>query len=185
MMSEKVKTIIVSPSLVLTGGLKAVLARSEFVVEECYTSVPAETDASLVLIDPVTADYSSVFGLDAPVAAVIHSAYDRESLSHFDVVINIYDPTPVVLRKLRKIVSSAPGEETASDGGELSPREKEILVCVAKGMLNKEIAFKYNISIFTVMTHRKNISAKTGIKSIAGLTAYAILQGMIDIEDIK
>ena len=90
-----------------------------------------------------------------------------------------------MLRKLRKIVSSAPGEDTQPDGGELSPREKEILVCVAKGMLNKEIAFKYNISIFTVMTHRKNISAKTGIKSIAGLTAYAILQGMIDIEDIK
>ena len=179
-MSEKVKTIIVSPSLVLTGGLKAVLARSEFVVEECYTSVPAETDASLVLIDPVTADYSSVFGLDAPVAAVIHSAYDRESLSHFDVVINIYDPTPVVLRKLRKIVSSAPGEETPSDGGELSPREKEILVCVAKGMLNKEIAFKYNISIFTVMTHRKNIFRKLRVNNAQEAIRYALRAGIVD-----
>lgn len=70
-------------------------------------------------------------------------------------------------------------------GGDLSPREKEILICVAQGMLNKEIAYKYNLSIFTVMTHRKNITAKTGIKSIAGLTAYAILQGLIDIESIK
>ena len=69
--------------------------------------------------------------------------------------------------------------------GKLSPREKEILVCVAQGMQNKEIAAKYNLSIFTVMTHRKNITEKTGIKSIAGLTAYAILQGLIDIESIK
>ena len=184
-MSEKVKTIIVSPSLVLTGGLKAVLARSEFVVEECYTSVPAETDASLVLIDPVTADYSSVFGLDAPVAAIIHSAYDRESLSHFDVVINIYDPTPVVLRKLRKIVSSAPGEDAPPDGGELSPREKEILVCVAKGMLNKEIADQLNLSIYTVITHRKNITRKIGIKTVAGLTVYALLNNLIDMSSVQ
>ncbi len=69
--------------------------------------------------------------------------------------------------------------------GKLSPREKEILVCVAQGLQNKEIAYKYGLSIFTVMTHRKNITEKTGIKSIAGLTAYAILQGLIDIESIK
>lgn len=69
--------------------------------------------------------------------------------------------------------------------GKLSPREKEILVCVAQGMQNKEIAARFDISVFTVMTHRKNITEKTGIKSIAGLTAYAILQGLIDIESIK
>ena len=69
--------------------------------------------------------------------------------------------------------------------GKLSPREKEILVCVAQGMQNKEIADKFGLSVFTVMTHRKNITEKTGIKSIAGLTAYAILQGLIDIESIK
>ena len=83
------------------------------------------------------------------------------------------------------MVSGASEDDSLQDGRELSPREKEILVCVAKGMLNKEIAYKYNLSIFTVMTHRKNIAAKTGIKSIAGLTAYAILQGLIDIESIK
>ena len=69
--------------------------------------------------------------------------------------------------------------------GKLSPREKEILVCVAQGMQNKEIADKVGLPVFTVMTHRKNITEKTGIKSIAGLTAYAILQGLIDIESIK
>jgi len=68
---------------------------------------------------------------------------------------------------------------------ELSEREKEILVSVAQGLLNKEIADKHNISINTVITHRKNITRKIGIKTVAGLTAYAILNNLIDINSIE
>ena len=68
---------------------------------------------------------------------------------------------------------------------ELSSREKEILVAVAKGMLNKEIADLYNISIYTVITHRKNITRKTGIKTVAGLTVYALLNNLLDINSIE
>ena len=68
---------------------------------------------------------------------------------------------------------------------ELSGREKEILVSVARGLLNKEIADRHNISINTVITHRKNITRKTGIKTVAGLTAYAILNNFIDINEIE
>ena len=67
----------------------------------------------------------------------------------------------------------------------LSEREKEILVGVAKGLLNKEIADLYNISVYTVISHRKNITRKTGIKSVAGLTVYALLNGLIDINSIE
>ena len=67
----------------------------------------------------------------------------------------------------------------------LSEREKEILVGVAKGLLNKEIADQYNISVYTVITHRKNITRKTGIKSVAGLTVYALLNGLIDINSVE
>ena len=85
-------------------------------------------------------------------------------------------------------------EETALEGRRaeepdtddtLSPREKEILVCVAKGMLNKEIADVNNISIHTVITHRKNITRKTGIKTVAGLTVYALLNNLIDINSVE
>ena len=68
---------------------------------------------------------------------------------------------------------------------ELSEREKEILVCVARGMLNKEIADQNNISIHTVISHRKNITRKIGIKTVAGLTVYAILNGLIDVNTIE
>ena len=72
-----------------------------------------------------------------------------------------------------------------SEGETLSAREKEILVCVAKGMLNKEIADRCNLSIHTVITHRKNITRKTGIKTVAGLTVYALLNNLIDINTIE
>lgn len=71
------------------------------------------------------------------------------------------------------------------DNGELSTREKEILVCVAKGMLNKEIADACNISVNTVITHRKNITRKTGIRTVAGLTVYALLNRLIDTSNIE
>ena len=52
-------------------------------------------------------------------------------------------------------------------------------------MLNKEIADLYNISIYTVITHRKNITRKTGIKTVAGLTVYALLNNLIDTNAIE
>ena len=76
-------------------------------------------------------------------------------------------------------------EEPVPERQELSGREKEILVSVAQGLLNKEIADKHNISINTVITHRKNITRKTGIKTVPGLTVYAILHNLIDINSIE
>jgi len=77
------------------------------------------------------------------------------------------------------------GPQPRGEGGELSAREKEILICVAKGMLNKEIADVYNISIYTVISHRKNITRKTGIKTVAGLTVYALLNNLIDMNSVE
>ncbi len=67
----------------------------------------------------------------------------------------------------------------------LSAREKEILVSVARGKLNKEIADEHNISINTVITHRKNITRKIGIKTVAGLTVYALLNNLIDMNSVE
>ena len=63
---------------------------------------------------------------------------------------------------------------------ELSTRETDVLRLVAQGMTNKEIADNLNISINTVLSHRKNISAKLGIKSVSGLCVYAMMNGIIN-----
>ena len=91
---------------------------------------------------------------------------------------------PIVNRKMHTTLESR-FDSAVDKGEELSSREKEILVCVAKGMLNKEIADVENISIHTVITHRKNITRKTGIKTVAGLTVYALLNNLIDINTIE
>lgn len=67
----------------------------------------------------------------------------------------------------------------------LSEREKEVIVCVVRGMSNKEIAEQLFISVNTVMTHRRNISRKLQIHSPAGLTIYAIVNRLINLDEVK
>lgn len=74
--------------------------------------------------------------------------------------------------------------DDASAGG-LSEREKEVIVEVVKGLSNKEIAENMYISVNTVMTHRRNISRKLQIHSPAGLTIYAIVNGLVKLDDVK
>jgi len=67
---------------------------------------------------------------------------------------------------------------------DLSPREKEVLTLLVKGLINKEIADKLHISLTTVISHRKNISEKLGTKSISSLTIYAVMSGLVDADEI-
>lgn len=67
---------------------------------------------------------------------------------------------------------------------DLSPREIEVLVLITKGLINKEIADKLNISLTTVISHRKNITEKLGIKSVSGLTIYAVMHGYVEADRI-
>jgi DNA-binding NarL/FixJ family response regulator len=67
----------------------------------------------------------------------------------------------------------------------LSTRETDVLQLIVKGITNKEIADKLNISLNTVLSHRKNITSKLGIKTISGLTYYAIMNGLISADEIE
>ena len=69
-------------------------------------------------------------------------------------------------------------------GHELTAREIEVLVLVVKGFINKEIADRLNISLTTVISHRKNITEKLGIKSVSGLTIYAVMHGYVEADQI-
>ena len=66
----------------------------------------------------------------------------------------------------------------------LTPREIQVLRLVVSGAINKEIAERLSISFNTVLTHRKNISTKTGIKTVSGLTFYALLNGYVSPAEI-
>ena len=77
-----------------------------------------------------------------------------------------------------------PHAANSADGHDLSAREIEVLVLITKGLINKEIADRLNIGLATVITHRKNIMEKLGIKSVSALTIYAVMNGYVDVDSI-
>ena len=66
----------------------------------------------------------------------------------------------------------------------LTDREIEVMSLIVQGYINKEIADKLNIGLATVITHRKNIMDKLGMKSVSALTIYAVMHGYVDINQI-
>jgi DNA-binding NarL/FixJ family response regulator len=116
--------------------------------------------------------------------ALVYSFVDEWILAQFDAVITVNDDQTQMSNKLNSIKLN--DVRTAQpENEELSERENEILTAIVRGMTNKEIAEKHFISIHTVISHRKNIIRKTGIKSVSGLTVYALLNNLISYEDIE
>lgn len=94
------------------------------------------------------------------------------------------DSQSLIIEKVRNCINSfSPDKSNAVSS--LTERETEVLKLVSLGNASKEIADKLNISTHTVITHRKNITEKLGIKSISGLTVYAILNKIIDTDELS
>jgi len=117
---------------------------------------------------PVNSTLVAVFDSDSQVVSFPDHVKTISLMSGFEVFQQIFDAF--------KMSSSGRYENE----NELTQREREILRQVAMGYSNKEIADSLFISIHTVITHRKNITGKLGIKSISGLTVYAIINRLID-----
>lgn len=66
----------------------------------------------------------------------------------------------------------------------LTDREIEVMTLIVQGYINKEIADRLNIGLTTVITHRKNIMEKLGVKSVSALTIYAVMHGYVDINKV-
>lgn len=98
-----------------------------------------------------------------------------ESVSDVHLV-NVNQDTHAIVDALSRFLGE---NEDTSGPSVLSSREIDVLRLVASGIINKQIADTLNISINTVLTHRKNITAKLGIKSVSGLTFYAMMNGII------
>ncbi len=75
-------------------------------------------------------------------------------------------------------------EKRVNIGNRLSPREKDVLALMVKGLINKEIAEELGISMTTVIFHRNNICEKLQTRSLGKLTIFAVFSGIVDLNEI-
>lgn len=122
---------------------------------------------------------------DVSRVALVASYVDRNILKSFKEVIELNDNKQKVINKILNLQNSNEDSSSQNESVDLSNREVDVLVCVAKGMTNKDISDMLNISVHTVVTHRKNIVKKTGIKSVSGLTVYALLNNLVEESEIN
>ena len=192
------RIIICEASEIITNGLYEIIqGMSGFDVvmrldsPESLTEKLLVSDANILIINPLLMGFNgqnmvSQWVKENPqlVCIALVTTYMEESaLKNFDGIIGINDSKLKVINKLNQIAQSSDKNEKPDDV-ELSKREIDVLVAVAKGLMNKEIADQMNISIHTVISHRKNITRKTGIKSVSGLTVYALLNNLIDETEV-
>ena len=109
---------------------------------------------------------------------------EQDIMTHCSIEDNMLLPAVRLLEKKNRIESETHSSEPPIVE-ELSEREKDVLREIVRGLSNKEIAEKLFVSIHTVMSHRKNISRKLNIHSTAGLTIYAIVNNIVDIEAMQ
>ena len=191
------RVIICETSEIIVNGLAEIIdgmAQFDVVMRldnpERLSERILSTDANLLIINPLLLGYQNrsflaQLGKEHPnvtLIALVTSYLDHAMLTPYSGVIEINDTRAKIISKMNEFAQSETTKST--DDVELSKRETDVLVAVAKGMMNKEIADQMNISIHTVISHRKNITRKTGIKSISGLTVYALLNNLISEDEL-
>lgn len=197
--NEVVRIAIAETSVIIRGGLTAALKRLPNVkvqpiellsVEALHDCVRTQCPEMLI-VNPAFGDYfdvakfrEEISGKRIRIIALVTSFVDASLLGKYDESISIFDDLDILSKKIAGLLNVA-SEEEVDNQDTLSQREKEIVICVVKGMTNKEIAEKLFLSIHTVITHRRNISKKLQIHSAAGLTIYAIVNKLVTLNDVK
>jgi DNA-binding NarL/FixJ family response regulator len=183
----KRRLLIVEPSEVIVEGLKAILdGQIRFKVLEPESGIEyleeriTSTRPDILLINPTLVSNVRRFHGEHAMAmvALVYQYVERDELKQYDAVVDIRDSRAELIETLAQVALGE--DEPVKNNYELTKRETAVLVQLAQGKTNKEIADALNVSVHTVISHRKNITHKTGIRSVAGLTVYAMLNNLID-----
>ena len=210
---ETVQIVIAESSLIVRGGLSAALEKVTTVnahivevtsLEGLHECMDAHSPDILV-VNPMfggrfsLAQMKSVYPT-VKFVALLTGYMDSSLLEEYDSTLSIYENLESIDHLFAKLSGLVTDEDTDEAGESdvqvsadddampvdgLSQREKEIVVCVVRGLTNKEIADKLFLSVHTVITHRRNIARKLQIHSAAALTIYAIANKLIELKDLK
>lgn len=200
-MSTTLKIVIAESSVIIRAGLEVTLKKiSGFkfhIVEVGYPDSLGEAlrmhHPDILLINPLFVNGSLLTQLkeengctDTKCFALLYTTVENSILRMFDDQVSIFDGPDEIKKKIEQVILKEIAEETDPENSQsLSVREKEIVVCVVKGMTNREIADTLYLSTHTVITHRRNIARKLQIHSTSGLTVYAIVNKLVELENIQ
>lgn len=175
---------IVTSDTLLAVGIKHILNESFNITSHIVTT----SEALKGLQAPEEADYiitdEAAFVANAAFFSINKSRTIVATASVTDIqseprLLCRYTKECDLIENLEEIFSFSTKQNANQKQNKLSAREIEVLRLVVSGHINKEIADNLNISINTVLTHRKNITAKLGIKSVSGLSIYAMMNGLV------
>ncbi|MFR9611811.1 MAG: LuxR C-terminal-related transcriptional regulator [Rikenellaceae bacterium] len=197
-MGGRVHILVVEPSSIIRCGIVTLLQRAtlpNITIAESDELVTMSNRRASEIPDLLIVN-SSYLGLFSPSQLRadignenlkllgLQSAFiDQSTLSYYDDVISIHDSIDTIKGKIQNLTKES--GDSAVGKKELSQREKEIIVCVVKGMTNKQMADALCLSSHTIIAHRRNIANKLQIHSPSGLTIYAIVNKLVDLTDIQ
>lgn len=190
-----VNILIVEPSYLVRKGLSSILNELKTVtkIEEISSiddlkNAIQSTLPNLIIINTTFSSLPDVDqilkkqGTETNIISLYNSPIPDDANEQ---TLSIFNTKPVLLNKLRNQIKRAQNSIVQQESSEdLSEREKDVLRKIALGKINKEIASELFISTHTVISHRKNITRKLGIKTVSGLTVYAIINQLIKLDDI-
>ncbi|SUB77800.1 response regulator transcription factor [Porphyromonas macacae] len=201
-MTKIIKVTIVEPSEVIRVGLETMLKRltqyrisivNENIEDGEFNEKAIENDSDIYILNPLLCGLSPQdlnIPSEAKTLALVSQSISNSLYKKYDGVLNAMSLTTGELQQQIETLLQSPQNDEASPAGNsegeaLTPREKEIVICVVKGLTNKEIAKELFLSTHTVITHRRNISKKLQIHSASGLTIYAIVNKLVELDEIN
>lgn len=191
---------IIDPNTLSCMGLKNLLETLiPGVTVRCFSSFSQLIDdtpdmyAHYFVASAIVLEHSTFF-LDRKKRTIVLTGGNGNTMHSFHTL-DVSLPENLLIKALLQLHGQAhkPGaqaghpsfdEQRKAEEIRLSPREVEVLVLIVRGLINKEIADRLNISLTTVISHRKNITEKLGIRSVSGLTVYAVMNGLIEANQI-
>lgn len=194
---SKIKTVLIEPSYIIRKGMLTLL--NEFkeirIIQKSNSLQETRTDFSdssfdlLIVNENVSGKFTrkqikQLFPLLNDKNILWINANDAINTSE-ENKINIHhqdkkEIIEIIQGKIKQLIRTPQDQ----DNSQLSKREIMVLREIALGLTNKEVAVKLFISTHTVVTHRKNITRKLGIKTVSGLTVYALINNIISTDDV-
>jgi len=186
---KSINIIIAESSDIIRQGLLNILDNFEYKIIfvnslEEISNYKNNNQIDLVLINPILFqnDSNSLLKIVSTFkgtkwVGIIFSFFDKNLLEPLDDFIYINESSIAINEKINSLIKLKKSNVRSI----ISEREIDVLKLLVEGNSNKEIANKLSISTHTVITHRKNITQKTGVKSVSGLTIYAVVNKLISI----